>query len=407
MNYNEFSNGTKIIDSKNSIEELPTILVGLNASRILLVSDAQSSDFGYVEKIKKSVEKQSRLSIGAVYLGNDLTDGDEILKDLYFVFMSNNCDSIVVIGNGKLIDYTKALKLMIATQVKDFKKFYSSSMEAREIIYTPFVAIPAEFGSGNETNSTAIIYDKEKGLSRNIIDGLLSPDYCLVDGELIATMDKKRSAYGVLEIFARAVDGFTVTGATPPPTDPLGKKIYDDYIELQTSAISDGFCKVALTGLKNKALSLLEEPTIERYRKMEVRGAYLSKGTDSSGLGLIQCAAQAIADVKGVEYYVALPKAIKAVFDYNKDACKEKYARCLLAFIGWQIYSECKQEERHTQFIKLSLDFIDLLNRMYLNANEIELSDEEKQAVVSAMAFNVNVLNNPRKFNSAVFKTLL
>ena len=408
MNYNEFSNGTKIIDFKNSIDELSTILLGLNASRILLVSTTQLSDSGYVEKIKKAIEKQSRLSIGAVYLGNDLTDdGEDILKDLYFVFMSNSCDSIVVCGSGKLIDYTKALKLMIATQVKDIKKFYSSSMDAREIIYTPFIAIPSQFGSGNETNSTAVVFDKEKGLSRNIIDGLLSPDYCLVDGELIATMDTQRSAYGVLEIFARAVDGFTVTDATPPPTEPFAKKIYDNYIELQTSAISDGFCKVALTGLKNKALSLLEEPTEEKYRKMEIRGAYLSKGTDSSGLGLIQCASQAIADVKGVEYYVALPKAIKAVFEYNKDVCKEKYARCLLSFMGWQIYSECKQEERHTQFVKLSLDFIDFLEDRYFNSKQMELNDEEKQAVVSAMTFNVNILNNPRKFNSAVFKTLL
>lgn len=406
MNYNEFSNGTKIIDSKHSIEELSTILVGLNASRILLVGTTQLSDSGYIEKIKKSVAKQSRLTIGAVYLGNDLTDGEDILKDLYFVYMSNNCDSIVVCGGGKLIDYTKALKLMIATQVKDIKKFYNSSMTAREIIYTPFIAIPSEFGSGNETNSTAVIFDKEKGLSRNIIDGLLSPDYCLVDGELIATMDARRSAYGALEIFARAVDGFTVTETVPSTTDALAK-IYDDYIELQTSAISDGFCKVALTGLKNKALSLLEEPTTERYRKMEIRGAYLSKGTDSSGLGLIQCASQAIADVKGVEYYVALPKAIKAVFEYNKDVCKAKYSRCLLSFAGWQIYSECNQEERHTQFVNLSLELIDLFEDKYFKNEKIELSDEEKQAVVNAMAFNVNVLNNPRKFNSAVFKTLL
>ena len=368
----------------------------------MLVGNTQLSDRGYIEKIKKSIEKQSRLSIGAVYLGNDLTDGEDILKDLYFVYMSNNCDSIVVCGSGKLIDYTKALKLMISTQVKDVKKFYNSSMAAREIIYIPFIAIPSEFGSGNETNSTAVIFDKEKGVSRNIIDGLLSPDYCIIDGELISYMDTKRSAYGVLEIFARAVDGFTVTYATPNTIDAFA-----DYIELQTSSISDGFCQVALTGLKTKAVSLLEEPTLDKYRKMEIKSAYLSKGTDSSGLGLIQCVAQAIADVKGIEYHMALPKAIKAVFAYNAEACKTKYARCLLSFVGWQIYSECKQEERHTQFVKLSQEFIDLLADRYFSHDAVELNDEEKQAVLGSMAFNVNVLNNPRKFNAAVFKTLL
>ncbi|MDE7337616.1 MAG: hypothetical protein K2N32_05815, partial [Clostridia bacterium] len=75
MNYNEFSNGTKIIDSKNSIDELSTILVGLNASRILLIGNTRLNDLGYIDKIRKSIEKQNRLQVGAVYLGNDLTDG--------------------------------------------------------------------------------------------------------------------------------------------------------------------------------------------------------------------------------------------------------------------------------------------------------------------------------------------
>ncbi|MDE5549053.1 MAG: hypothetical protein K2J13_02250, partial [Clostridia bacterium] len=69
--------------------------------------------------------------------------------------------------------------------------------------------------------------------------------------------------------------------------------------------------------------------------------------------------------------------------------------------------SECKQEERHTQFVKLSLDFIDFIAGKYFPNDNVELNDEEKQAIVNAMAFNVNILNNPRKFNSAIFKTLL
>ena len=78
-------------------------------------------------------------------MGNDLADGEDMLKDLYFVYMSNNCDCITVCGSGKLIDYAKALKIMIAAQIKDVKKFFTPSITAREIIYTPFIAIPSEF----------------------------------------------------------------------------------------------------------------------------------------------------------------------------------------------------------------------------------------------------------------------
>ncbi|MDE7337295.1 MAG: iron-containing alcohol dehydrogenase, partial [Clostridia bacterium] len=267
-------------------------------------------------------------------------------------------------------------------------------------------AIPCEFGSGSETNSTAVIFDKEKSVSRNVADGLLSPDYCLVDGDLIFDMDEKRRAYGVLEIFARAVDGLTVTDAMNAPTDAFSKR-YGDYIELHTSAICEGFCQVALTGLKSRAADMLENPTVEKVQKMEIKSAYLSKGTDSSGLGLIQCLAQAIADVKKIEYHTALPKSIKTVFKYNADACKATYARCLLFFAGWQVYSECDAEQRHKSFVNTATEFIDALEEKYFVEDKFELTDEDKQAVINAMAYNVNVLNNPRKFNAAVLKTLL
>ena len=56
----------------NSIDELSTILVGLNASRILLIGNTRLNDLGYIDKIRKSIEKQSRLKVGAVYLGTTL-----------------------------------------------------------------------------------------------------------------------------------------------------------------------------------------------------------------------------------------------------------------------------------------------------------------------------------------------
>lgn len=47
------------------------------------------------------------------------------------------------------------------------------------------------------------------------------------------------------------------------------------------------------------------------------------------------------------------------------------------------------------------------MEEKYFGEDKFELNDEDKQAVINAMAYNVNALNNPRKFNAALFKTLL
>lgn len=408
MKYSEFSNGTKIIDGDNVLDELPTILVGLNASRVLLIANTSLHSSGYVDKVKKSVERHGSLKVSAVYLENRVEDNLSALKDMYFVYMSNSCDAIVVCGSGKLIDYAKALKLLISTQVNDIARFYDLDASIRQAVYVPLITIPSKFGIGNETNSTAIVYDEKHGVSRDIINSILLPDYCLVDGENFVRMDKKLIAYSVLEILARAVDGYTSKNSTTFAATDLISRMVDEVMGKTTASISEGFCRVALTELKSTTFSLLEKPEKKKFVKLELVSAYLSKGTDSSGLGLIHCLAQAISDVKKTEYYKALPKAIRVALKYNIDVCKQKYSQCLLAFMGWQTYVAAPNDERHYEFARHVLEFIETLEKKYIKASdEIEFDETEKQAILNNMAYNVHMLNNPQKFNVVNFKMAL
>lgn len=408
MKYSEFSNGTKVIDGKNVLAELPTILVGLNASRVLLVANTSLHSLGYVDKVKQSVERHGSLKVSAVYLENRVEDNISALKDMYFVYMSNSCDSIVVCGSGKLIDYAKALKLLVSTQVNDIERFYDPESNLRQAIRVPLITIPSKFGIGNETNSTAIVYDEKRGVSRNVINDILLPDYCLVDGENFVRMDKKLIAYSVLEILARAIDGYTSKNSTNFSSTDIISRMVDEVTGKTPASISEGFCRVALIDLKSTALSMLESPDEKKAVKLEMVSAYLSKGTNSSGLGLIHCTAQALSDVLKTDYYKVLPRAVRIALKYNLDACKQKYAQCLLAFTGWEAYTAAPKDERHYEFARQVLEFIETLEKKYIKPpKEKELDEEQKQAVLNNMAYNVHLLNNPKKFNVVSFKMAL
>lgn len=409
MKYSEFANGTKIIDGKNIIAELPTILVGLNASRILLVANNFLLANGYIDKVKKSIERHGSLKVSAVYLEDRAEDNESILKDMYFVYMSNSCDAIVVCGSGKLIDYAKALKLLVSTQVENIEKFYNFDTSLRQALYVPMITIPSKFGVGNETSSSAVVFDEKKGISRNILNNILLPDYCLIDSENLMKMDKKLIAYSVLEVLARAIDGYTSKNSTNFASTDLISRAMDEVMGKTPASISEGFCRVALTELKQNAFALLQKPSEDKFVKMQLASAYLSKGTDTSGLGLIHCIAQAISDVKKVPYYKALPKSIRVALKYNIDACRQKYSQGLLAFMGWEVYSKAAKEERHYEFARSILDFIENLEKKYLKGEntEFEFSEQEKQALINNMSYNVHILNNPKKFNVINFKMAL
>lgn len=408
MKFGTFSNGTIIIHEDKVIEELPTILIGLNAKRVLLVGSMSLLNNGYVDKVKNAIQKHNKIDIGAVYLEDKIEDNLSALEDMYFVYMSNSCDSIVVCGSGKLIDYAKALKLLASTQIDDIEKFFELDAHTRQCMYVPFVAIPSKFGIGNATNSTAIIYDKKRNVSRNIINNILLPDYCLVDGDNLCRMDKRIVAYSVLELLARAIDGYTSKNSPSFDSTDILSKAFDSITGKAPASISDAFCRVALTDLRTKALSLLEEPTKEKFVEMQLISSYLSKGTDSSGLGLIHCLAQAISDVKKIEYCRALPKAIRVALRYNLDDCRQKYSQCLLAFMGWKVYSQSPKQERHYDFARYVLAFVDELCEKYLKGEGLEyLTEEEKVDILNNISYNVHILNNPRKINTISLKMAL
>lgn len=408
MRYSEFSNGTKVIDGKDVLAELPTILVGLNASRVLLIANTFLHSSGYVDKVKQYIERHRSLKVSAVYLENRVEDNLSALKDMYFVYMSNSCDAIVVCGGGKLMDYAKALKLLVATQVNDISKFYVPNAGVRQAVRVPLVTIPSKFGIGSETNSSAVVFDEKLGISRDIVNPILLPDYCLVDSENFMHMDKKLIAFSVLEILARAIDGFTSKNSTNFAATDIISRMVDEVTGKPPASISEGFCRMAFIELKSTALSMLESPDEKKAVKLEMASAYLSKGTDSSGLGLIHCTAQALSDVLKTEYYKVLPRAIRIAVKYNLDACKQKYAQCLLAFNGWEAYTSAPKDERHYEFARQVFEFVDKLEKKYIKPSKEKLLDEEqKQAVLNDMAYNVHLLNNPQKFNAVNFKMAL
>ena len=398
MRYSEFSNGTKIIDGERGLSDLHILLSGLGASRIMIIGDRYVLSEGYLDTLKNYVTSGG-LAIGAVYLGENLQDSASILKDMYFVYMSNGCDGIVVCGSGKIVDYAKLLRLELSTQVKDISKFFNNSTIGRKVIDVPLITIPCRFGVGNECNALAVFYDSQKKLSRNIFHELLSPDYCIIDGKIALSAPKTSLAYGVLNTLGKAIDGFIASHY-----ERVGILIK----QVEEHSIGKIFSKVALTNLRSRALDLLESSQEDKVTSFALDSAYLAKGLDGNGMGMIYSLALAISDVKGVNYFKCLPTAIKASLDFNLRACKDKYAQALWSFVGWREYSQYPQEERTDGFVNCVKGFVDEILEKYVdNYAPISFSDDERQAIAIALSYNPHMLNNPRRFDPIAIKAVL
>ena len=168
--------------------------------------------------------------------------------------------------------------------------------------------------------------------------------------------------------------------------------------EVDVYDIGEVFCRVVLTNFLDRAKSLLEIGDKDRILKMALDSAYLAKGLDVNGMGMIYSLALAISDVKGIGFARCLPTAIKASLDYNLRACPDKYAQALWAFLA-------KRAEGFVQAVK---DFVDGVLQKYIPDHVApQFTDDERQEIVTAMAYDPHMLNNPRHFDIFAIKAVL
>ena len=106
---------------------------------------------------------------------------EEIVLEAKNEYLKNNCDAILAIGGGSVIDLAKTLGVSIKNNKKDLER-YSGLFKVRHHL-PPFIVIPSTPASGSEMSYASVITFKDKKSS--IISTKIIPDYIFYSDELI------------------------------------------------------------------------------------------------------------------------------------------------------------------------------------------------------------------------------
>ena len=167
MFYYEFQNSTKIISGKNSIDNIPAELNFFNSKRPLLISDSVLNKIGTVDKIVKATENDE-IKIGFKYTDVPQDSDLEVINRLCKIYKENNCDSIVAVGGGSVIDTAKGVRMLISQNVEDINELMGNEI-LKYGVHVPFIVIPTTAGTGSEVTLVAVIEDKIKKVKMEFI----------------------------------------------------------------------------------------------------------------------------------------------------------------------------------------------------------------------------------------------
>lgn len=131
-------------------------------------------------------EKTGKIRYSSWVVPADFKATTASLREIKNHLRKNNYDSIISVGGGNIIDFTKAAAISTDEAV-DLDNLFAKSYDAvQSKIY--HIAVPTTFGTGSEVTKGAIILDTESRIKDGVRGDSIFPDVALIDPDLGVSM---------------------------------------------------------------------------------------------------------------------------------------------------------------------------------------------------------------------------
>lgn len=201
-----------------ALKKLPDILKKCGSDSVLLISDRGLEAIGVVGKVKAIIEEAGlKYNEYLDVVPNPTTDVVEECAKLYA-----NCGAtaMLALGGGSPMDVAKVVGVVAryGGKVTD----YEGVGKVPGPIDT-LIAIPTTAGTGSEVTVAAVITDEARNYKLSVLGPEISPNYAVLDPELIMTAPPSIAAACGIDAFIHALEAYINTAATPF-TDAMGEK---------------------------------------------------------------------------------------------------------------------------------------------------------------------------------------
>jgi len=385
INTFSFANTPQLYFGTGKISTLPAISKTFG-SKILLITGANS-----FQSAAYSSTLLDQLNANECVIEHCTIDKEPtpfMIDDAVNKFASLNCDVVVALGGGSVLDAGKAISAMIP--VKDSVKHYLEGVGTKTHpgVKIPFIAIPTTSGTGSEATKNAVLSETgENGYKKSLRHNNFVPNVAILDPSLTLSCPQTRTA-------ASGMDAFT--------------QLLESYLSTTANPITDA---LAIEGLKRIAASLLNayhDGTNVNARSDMTMAAYLSGITlANAGLGLVHGFASSVGGYYEIPHGVICSSMMAAANKITVQKLRseksniealEKYAT-----VG-RLFSD-QQNKSNEYYIDSLLDLIsnwtDEMNIPKLSRGGVTLNDVEK------IVKSTDNKNNPVKLNNDEIEEVL
>ncbi|MCE0495645.1 alcohol dehydrogenase-like regulatory protein ErcA [Vibrio salinus] len=180
------------------------------AKRVLIVSDPGVLNAGWVAAAERDLSDMGIESVVFTSLTPNPKD-HEVMCGVDF-YTEHECDVIVAVGGGSVIDCAKAIGIVITNgrHILDFE-----GVDAVDLPGPPLICIPTTAGTSADISQFCIILNTEEKYKASIISKTVVPDVALIDPETTVTLDKHLTACTGIDALTHAIEAYVSTASSP------------------------------------------------------------------------------------------------------------------------------------------------------------------------------------------------
>ena len=195
----------RLLRGAGCMSHVPEILADRGVDSVLVVTTAGFVRRGTVEPLIAGLRSRG---VTPVVFSDVKPDPDiECIVRAADKYRHNDCQAIVALGGGSVIDCAKVVGALAANPKRDVRSLMGA-MRVRA--KTPFlIAIPTTAGTGSEITAAAVVTDPERQRKYAVSDLALIPDVAVLDPELLVGLSPEMTAYTGMDALTHAVEAYT------------------------------------------------------------------------------------------------------------------------------------------------------------------------------------------------------
>lgn len=260
-----YHNPVKILFGEQKLALLPTEIGSLGQKPLIVCGQRHLFESATFERICALLQAS-----GITYHLFSGVQANPVLSKVHAgiaQYRQQQCDCIIAIGGGSVIDTAKAISV---GSVHDYNvwKLFLGKKTIRQTV--PVIAIPTTAGSGSEVNNGMVITDDRHNLKLGYGHRLLFPRVCIADPCLTVTLPQKLTTDGVIDAFVHCLEPYLSHQSPQARFQPR-------------------FLELLIKMILNTGISLIKDPQSYSLRaEMLWMSGLAMSGISTSGLGRLQ-----------------------------------------------------------------------------------------------------------------------